>query len=148
MRWIEDDGGREAAGMTGRAGDCVCRAVSIAAELPYEEVWSFLAERNANQRASCRSGKRKATEDSGIIVQRQWFLDYMDSLGFRWVSTMGIGTGCHVHLRHGELPPGRLICRVSKHLVAVINGVIHDTHDPSRGGSRCVYGYWMKGPYQ
>jgi hypothetical protein len=26
----------------------------------------------------------------------------------------------------------------------VIDGVIHDTFDPSRGGTRCVYGYWIK----
>lgn len=29
-----------------------------------------------------------------------------------------------------------------KHVCAVINGVIHDTFDSSREGSRCVYGYW------
>jgi hypothetical protein len=28
-------------------------------------------------------------------------------------------------------------------LCAVIDGVIHDTFNPSRGGSRCVYGYWV-----
>jgi hypothetical protein len=148
MQWIKDDGGREAAGMSGRAGDCVCRAVAIAAELPYDKVWSYLAERNAGQRASCRSAKRRETADDGITVKRKWFKDYMKSLGFRWVSTMGVGTGCHVHLRKDELPPGRLVCRLSRHVVAVIDGVIHDTYDPSRGGTRCVYGYWMKGPYR
>jgi len=34
--------------------------------------------------------------------------------------------------------------KVSKHLTAVIDGVMYDTHDPSRGGSRCVYGYYLK----
>jgi hypothetical protein len=57
---------------------------------------------------------------------------------------MGIGTGCKVHLRDGELPMGRLIVKVSKHVVAVIDGVINDTHDPSRNGTRCVYGYYTK----
>ena len=56
------------------------------------------------------------------------------------------GTGCRVHLRDGELPMGRLIVTVSKHECAVINGVIHDTSDPSRGGTRCVYGFWSSGP--
>lgn len=49
-----------------------------------------------------------------------------------------------MHLRDGELPEGRLIVRVSGHLVAVINSVIHDTHDPSREGTRCVYGYFRE----
>lgn len=57
---------------------------------------------------------------------------------------MKVGTGCRVHLRDGELPEGRLIVRVSGHLVAVINSVIHDTHDPSREGTRCVYGYFRE----
>lgn len=58
---------------------------------------------------------------------------------------MCIGSGCKVHLRDGELPMGRLIVNVSRHTVAVIDGVIHDNHDPQRDGMRCVYGYWTKG---
>jgi hypothetical protein len=57
---------------------------------------------------------------------------------------MAIGQGCKVHLRATELPAGRLIVQVSKHLVAVIDGVIRDTSDPSRGGKRCVYGYYSR----
>ncbi len=30
-----------------------------------------------------------------------------------------------------------------RHYTAVIDGVINDTHDPSREGTRCVYGYWV-----
>lgn len=37
---------------------------------------------------------------------------------------------------------GRIIVRLSRHISAVIDGVIHDTYDPSRDGTRCVYGYW------
>jgi hypothetical protein len=51
-------------------------------------------------------------------------------------------------LKADELPAGRLIVSVSKHLVAVIDGVAHDTHDPSRGGTRCVYGYYRAGDSQ
>jgi hypothetical protein len=40
---------------------------------------------------------------------------------------------------------GILIARVSKHYVAIINGVIHDLYDPSRQGTSCVYGYWQRG---
>jgi len=56
---------------------------------------------------------------------------------------MKIGSGYKVHLAEGELPMGRLVVHVSKHSVAVIDGVLHDTHDPTRGESRCVYGYWQ-----
>jgi hypothetical protein len=66
----------------------------------------------------------------------------MESLGWVWTPTMLVGQGCKVHLRASELPKGRLVVCVSKHSVAVIDGIIHDTYDPSRGGTRCVYGYW------
>lgn len=69
----------------------------------------------------------------------------MAELGFDWTPTMTIGSGCKVHLKADELPKGRLICMLSRHAVAVIDGVINDTYDPSRDGTRCVYGYWKLG---
>jgi len=59
---------------------------------------------------------------------------YLESLGWRFTPTMRIGSGCKVHLRADELPPGRLIVKVSRHLVAVIDSAIHDTYDCSRDG--------------
>ena len=58
---------------------------------------------------------------------------------------MQIGSGCKVHLKAEELPKGRIIARVSKHYTTVIDGVLNDTYDCSRGETRCVYGYWKKG---
>jgi hypothetical protein len=67
----------------------------------------------------------------------------MLELGFIWTPTMQIGSGCQTHLTADELPTGRLVCNVSRHYVAVIDGVINDTYNCSRKGKRCVYGYWM-----
>jgi hypothetical protein len=146
MKIVINDGGRKAAGYKGTAGDCVARAIAIAALLPYQEVYDRLARGNATQRASKRTPKRGATAGASINTRRKWFNDYMRELGFSWTPIMGIGTGCKVHLRKGELPAtGRLVVSVSKHYTAVIDGVIHDTHDPSRCGTRCVYGYWRLG---
>ena len=142
MQWIMNDGGRAAAGYKGTAGDCVCRAIAIATGLPYAEVYDRLAKETGAQRAGKR-GKKKASAANGITTKRKWFGDYMKSLGFKWTPTMKIGSGCKVHLRDGELPNGRLVVIVSKHMVAVVNGVIFDTHDPSRYGYRCVYGYYQ-----
>lgn len=69
---------------------------------------------------------------------------FMEAHGFTWVPTMGIGTGAKVHLRADELPGGVVLARVSKHFATLIDGVIHDTLDPSRDGTRCVYGYWTR----
>jgi hypothetical protein len=138
-----NDGGREAAGFKGNASDCVCRAIAIAADLPYQEVYTRLADGNAKQRKSKHDkGKRAKSANNGISTTRKWFKDYMLELGFTWVPTMTIGSGCKVHLKADELPDGRLVCNVSRHCVAVIDGVVHDTHDCARDGTRCVYGYW------
>lgn len=130
--FVFDDGGRVAAGYAGRAGDCVCRAVAIASGLPYAEVYAKLAAGTGAQRATRRSGKRASSARDGINTGRKWFKDYMASLGFRWVPTMGIGTGTTVHLNAAELPLGKLVVRVSGHMTAMIDGVIHDTYDPRR----------------
>ena len=37
---------------------------------------------------------------------------------------MSIGSGCKIHLRSSELPRGPLIVKVSRHLTAVIDGVL------------------------
>ena len=137
-----NDGGRAAAGFKGDARDCVARAVAIASGRPYREVYDVLAEGNASQRKTKHTRDTKRSARNGIYPKRKWFKDYMVSLGFTWTPTMQIGSGCKVHLKADELPKGRLICRLSKHSVAVIDGVIQDTYDPSRDGSRCVYGYW------
>ena len=136
-----NDGGREAAGFKGKARDCVARAVTIASGRPYAEVYARLAEGRGSQRAG-KKGKRSASARNGIDVTRKWFKDFMTELGFVWVPTMKIGSGCKVHLRAEELPAGRLVVSVSNHYTTMIDGEINDTWNPDRGGTRCVYGYW------
>ena len=145
MNWINDDGGRAAAGYKGKAGDCVCRAICIATGLPYADVYARLADGMATQRVTKRTNKRHAGKRSarnGVATSRAWFDQYMTELGFTWTPTMFVGQGCKVHLRDGELPMGRLVVSLSKHMVAVVDGIVHDTYDPSRDGTRCVYGYY------
>ena len=142
-----NDGGRAEAGYKGRTGNCVTRAIAIAAQLPYQQVYDRLAEGNATQRVTKRMNKTRRnvkTASRGISTKRKWFKDYMAELGFKFVATMGIGTGCRVHLKADELPKGRLICNVSRHYTAVIDGVINDTYDCSRNETRGVYGYLIK----
>lgn len=144
IKFTYNDGGRADSGYTGTAGDCVTRAVAIAAGISYKEVYDRLAEGNSTQRCSKRprANDGKLSARNGIYTKRKWFHDYMISLGFEWFPLMQIGKGCKFHLKREELPEGRLIVRVSRHMTAVIDGVIHDTYDPSRKGTRCVYGYY------
>ncbi len=135
-----DDGGRASAGYRGKAGDCVVRAIAIATDRPYQQIYEMVNGAAAYE----RTGKRKrGVSNARTGVYRTSIRRVMKSLGWVWTPTMQIGSGCTVHLRVDELPPGRLVVSVSKHLTAVIDGVIHDTHDCSRRGTRCVYGYWQ-----
>lgn len=140
--FVQDDGGRAAAGFKGRTGDCVVRSIAIAAGRPYATVYAELARILQNDPRNAALGGEHTSPRNG--VPRRLYEPYLRSLGFRWVPTMQVGQGCKVHLRAAELPKGRLVARCSRHLVAVIDGVMHDTFDASRGGTRCVYGYFIQ----
>lgn len=156
MKFQYNDGGRAESGRKGSAGDCVARSIAIASGENYDYVYKCLADGQAGLRRTSRkpkAGKRSAR--NGIYTGTKWFKEWMVQHGFEWTPTMKIGEGCKVHLADGELPNGRLVVAVSRHYTAVIDGVIHDTHDPQRRTywygpdnqvakitERCVYGYW------
>jgi hypothetical protein len=139
MTFVYDDGGRAAAGFIGRTGDCVTRAIAIATERPYREVYDALNALSASER---RGSRKRGISSARRGVYKPTIRRLMASIGWQWTPTMRIGSGCTVHLRVEELPPGRLVVELSRHSVAVIDGVVHDTYDPTRNGTRCVYGYY------
>lgn len=139
LGFVLDYGGRVQAGYKSSASDCVCRAVAIATGKPYPEVYAELVALGKAERASKRQGS-KSHPRTGI--RKPTTRKYLASLGWRWHPTMQIGSGTTVHLRADELPMGKLIVQVTGHVTAVIDHVIHDTHDPSRDGTRAVYGFW------
>src|SRR5208282_3784969 len=126
--WEYDDGGRAAAGYKGHAQDCVTRSIAIACGLPYQAVYDALNEKAC---ATHTVQEKRLPSRARTGVHRPVYQHFLEEIGWIWTPTMGIGTGCKVHLKADELPEGSIICRVSKHLVAVIDGIIHDTHDPS-----------------
>jgi hypothetical protein len=140
MEWVYDDGGRAEAGFKGFTGDCVTRSIAIATQTPYEVVYKAI--NGAAKAERLRTGRKRSSARTG--VKKQTIRRYLDSIGWKWTPTMHVGQGCTTHLRKEELPPGRLIVSVSGHLTCVIDGVVHDTFNPGREGTRCVYGYWRK----
>jgi hypothetical protein len=145
-RWVRSDGGRRAAGHC-HLNDCVIRAIAVATEKPYHEVHGALAA------ATIRYVKTSRSRVAGWIKRSRGgrgldpshgsydaiYRPYLASLGWRFVSTKN---NRKVRLRADELPPGRLIVRVHRHLVAVIDGVIHDTFNSGQAGRRPVIGYY------
>ena len=139
MEWVYDDGGRSGYYRAESVGDCVCRAVAIATGKDYKEVYDDINELAKSE----RTGKRKrGTSSARDGVYKDTIRKLMAGYGWEWVPTMQVGQGCRVHMRAEELPSGPLVVSLSKHCTAVVDGVCHDTYDPSRGGGRCVYGYF------
>lgn len=128
MKYVYNDGGRSKY-FKGEARDCVTRAIAIATNRDYKEVYNEIAKIIGY---TPRNGVKK--KDTKKV---------MEKLGFKWIPCMGIGTGCTIHLKENELPNGIIICRVTRHICCVIDKVINDTFDPSRDETRCVYGYWI-----
>jgi hypothetical protein len=147
-RWVRNDGGRRAAGYdnAGDCGGCVPRAIAIASGLPYRVVLDALTV------GTVRYVKRFPRSWIARWIKRSrhgrgWdpsygcyytiYSNYLKSIGWQYTPVDG-----RLHLRVDEIPPGRLIVRVHRHLVAVIDGAIHDTHNSGRTGCRPVIGYW------
>lgn len=142
MELIYDDGGRSNYFKGDDVGDCVTRAICNATDKDYKEVYDSL---NAYIKAHERLGKHRtkhSTARNGVFHSTvKGFIE--NELGWVWHSTMSIGSGCTTHLDPSELPrKGVYIVKLSHHLTCVRDGIIYDTFDPSREGSRCVYGYW------
>lgn len=148
MEIVITDGGRAAAGFKGYAGDCVTRAIAVATGRDYGSVYEdlFDLQKWFAENKRCRQAKHAKRHGCSPRngVHKKVTRLYLQEIGWVWHPTMHVGEGCKVHLRSDELPPGRLIVSVSKHITCVIDGVLHDMWDCSRDGTRCVYGYWKE----
>ena len=158
-----NDGGARAAGYTAKsANDCVIRAIAVATGLDYKTVQADLMDR-ARAFADKYAGQTrngKPTKNARIAahyvkknfnvrqrVHKEIYEPMLRELGFQWTPQMDIGTGTTMHVAAGELPTtGTYILKVSRHLTVLIDGVINDTFQCDRDGSRAVYGWWTKSP--
>jgi len=151
--FLYNDGGRSESGYVNSDRDCTVRSIAIATDLNYKVVHKDLSKLNkANSTKIGANSARYANTTMPVIKE------YLNSLGWKWIPTMIFGQGCKVHLHKDELPSGRIIARLSKHITCMIDGVINDVSNPQRGAlvgvrngkpfrqseKRCVYGYWIK----
>lgn len=135
------DGGRAAAGFKGTTGDCGTRALAIALDAPYKEVYDLIKKYAKVEKP--RKNRRPSHPRTGVSTKIVHAI--LTERGFRWVPLMKVGTGVKVHLHRHELPAyGRLVLRLSRHYAAYVDGVLYDTYVDHRDGTRAVYGYWIK----
>lgn len=132
MEYIYDDGGRSLY-FKGKARDCVCRSIAIAMGIDYKVIYNHIFSMMGE------------SPRNGVNTRTAKFKKVMESLGFRWVATSGIGSHQAVHLVKGELPEGRLVCSMAGHYTAVVYNQVRDIFDPRMNDMyefRKVYGYW------
>ena len=139
MELVYSSGGREKYYNVIKVGDCVTRAICNATGMDYKEVYDLINKYISKERGKC--SKNSSARDG---VSKDTVRKVLTDLGWRWIPAMFIGKGCQVHLNEKELPTGILIVSVSKHLTCVKDGKLYDTYDCTRGGTRCVYGYYVK----
>ena len=125
-----DDGGRRAAGYKGSASDCVVRAIAIAAGIEYKAVYREVARRFKAEgyRASgnfAATGKRRSlNQKTKVHIQREVF----EAFGFERLSCSGEKpTYTEAYEQYGDC-----IVKTAKHVVAVKDGVLHDTFNGLR----------------
>jgi hypothetical protein len=129
--YVPCDGGRRSAGAkTEKTSDCVIRAIAIALELPYAQVWDDL-----------HAIGRKSFEYAN---NRRVYRSYLESKGWKWTTVLKRGVP-RLPLNKSKLPKGRIIAHVRAgfqgHLAAVVNGVVYDTWN----SSGCIlHGYYSR----
>jgi hypothetical protein len=143
MTFKYNDGGREAAGFKGTAGDCGARAMAIALGLDYKAVYKELAQANAdNGRAkSARNGIHKDVY-SEVLKKHGWV--WHSAPTFKVLEGYKNSEGKVLFgrkARCSDMPKGIVIARQASHYVAVIDGIPNDIWDCS---DKMVYGYWAK----
>ena len=142
--YIQDDGGRKAAGFKNRkdAGDCVARALAILTNTEYRCAYDDLAD--ANKR---KTGKRTARDS----VLRRVYEPVYENYGLRKVK-LPRGprpTYTEAHERYGDC-----IVKTAKHVCAIVGGNLRDTfdgrtyewedYDASYIRERKAQGVWVK----
>jgi hypothetical protein len=107
-----------AADTKGPQGDCVTRAISLVTGMPYHQVKQMVNEVLSN-------GRSNGSASWGVPVDTFRFQNFLKELGFRRCP-VAPGT------RLDDLPPGKWMVQVPKHMTVVKGGKIHDTFDPRK----------------
>jgi hypothetical protein len=137
-----NDGGRAEAGFKGTTGDCATRAIAIATGMSYQDTYDLVNRYCALEKPS-KTRKGKSNARTGVHTVT--FKKIVSDLGFTWHPLNFIGSHAKAHMIGEELPlAGTYILNVSKHYTTLVDGVVQDTFNPSRQGTRMVYGYWYK----
>lgn len=126
IEFVYTDGGREKAGFKGTTGDCVIRAIAVATEKDYKEVYNDIYEatrkyaetRNNKLARHLRNHPNKMSPREGVY--KEIYRPYLESLGWKYISD-------RQRLNCNKFKSGTYICRVTRHMTVVKNGKLYDS---------------------
>jgi len=118
------DGGKASSKRPRQSNDCTVRAVAIAFGWKYDDAYDWLS-------AEGRECGRGFHIDEFLAERGARKMSFPAIKGQR---RMNPAAFCK------QFPNGRYICRVAKHVFAVIDGVVHDSWE--QRPDRCIYKAW------
>lgn len=134
-QFVMDDSGRSASKRPKQDNDCTVRALAKACALDYDVAYEKL---QAAGRICNRGFDFKKWAKTNKVYERS----------FTWKALQAVKGQPRMTLAKfaEEYDDGYYIARLSKHVVAVCNGVVYDTFE--NRPDRCVYGYWRHNDYE
>lgn len=152
-----DDGGRATSGCRKSNKDCIVRAVSIYKGLPYNNVhaialeWGIIDGKCYLDIGQANGHYNKRIKKASAVMEKM----FANAFGLQWVKSDPRGKlERWYRLCVGDLPLN-CIARMRRHVVAIRDGVVHDTWDCTNRyvieddwgnmkiKHRAVYGYWV-----
>jgi len=131
MKFQYTDGGRSLAGYSGKTGDCVVRALTLATGSSYMNMYQFV---NATSKAFESHRRVKSNNVHGVYESS--VRGIMRVMKFKWTAKR-VGAMLKVPTK------GSYIVSIQGHVCAVVNGIILDTHNSlTPDNLRYSYGYW------
>lgn len=124
-RWVMTDGGRSTSKRPRQKNDCTCRALAIALNISYDAAYDMLHEAGRK----CSRGFKFSD-----WVAKQPFATKISFPAVKGQRRMNPASFT------AQFPTGVYICKVAKHVFAVIDGVVHDVFENSP--DRCIYTAW------
>ena len=115
LRYVHDDGGRAASGRKGKTEDCVIRAIAIAADADYREVYALVASETKSLEGRWRVAKGVPKKVGEKVLAHY---------GFEKSSEDRNRTYSDVALRHEAA-----VVSTTRHWCAIKGGALRDVCD-------------------
>ena len=122
MEYLYNEGGR-GEHYKGLVGDCVCRAITIATELPYDVVYNALFDIAKNYKGNSKVAKRIRLNPSPRNgCYNEVAIEFLKALNIEEVRGK-------LKVNDQMFYEGRYAVYVRRHWLAIIDGVVNDTWD-------------------